>query len=65
MGSGEPIFITLEIYSRMYEFLRNLNFWEKSKQSWDPTRRRPGDGNVDKLIDAIRNGKIEFKTRPG
>jgi len=24
-------------------------------------QRNPGDGNVDKLIEAIRNGKIEFK----
>jgi len=30
----------------------------------DYKARRPGDGNVDKLIDAIRNGKIEFKTSP-
>lgn len=28
-------------------------------------RRKPSDGNVDKLIDAIRNGKIEFKRSPG
>lgn len=26
---------------------------------------KPNDGNVDKLIDAIRNGKIEFKRIPG
>ena len=31
----------------------------------DYKRRRPADGNVDKLIDAIRNGKIEFKRSPG
>jgi predicted Zn-dependent protease len=28
-------------------------------------QRRPSDGNVDKLIDAIRNGRIEFKRNPG
>lgn len=27
----------------------------------DYKRRKPADGNVDKLINAIRNGKIEFK----
>jgi len=27
-------------------------------------RRKPNDGNVDKLIDAIRNGKIELKRNP-
>lgn len=27
-------------------------------------QRKPSDGNVDKLIDAIRNGKIEFKRNP-
>lgn len=31
----------------------------------DYKRRKPGDTNVDKLIDAIRNGKIEFKRAPG
>lgn len=30
----------------------------------DYKRRRPADGDVDKLIDAIRNGKIEFKRSP-
>ncbi len=28
-------------------------------------QRKPSDGNVDKLINAIRNGKIEFKRNPG
>lgn len=28
-------------------------------------QRRPSDGNVDKLIEAIRNGKIEFKRNSG
>jgi len=28
-------------------------------------RRNPNDGNIDKLIDAIRNGKIEFKKSSG
>lgn len=28
-------------------------------------RRKPGDKNVDKVIDAIRHGKIEFKRGPG
>lgn len=28
-------------------------------------RRKPSDGDVDKLIDAIRNGKIEIKKKPG
>jgi predicted Zn-dependent protease len=31
----------------------------------DYKRRKPNDTNVDKLIDAIRNGKIEFKRAPG
>lgn len=31
----------------------------------DYKRRKPSDGSVDKLIDAIRNGKIEFKKNPG
>lgn len=31
----------------------------------DYKQRKPSDGNVDKLIDAIRNGKIEFKRNPG
>ena len=31
----------------------------------DYKRRKPSDRNVDKLIDAIRNGKIEFKRSPG
>lgn len=30
----------------------------------DYKRRKPSDGNVDKLIDAIRNGKVEFKRSP-
>ena len=30
----------------------------------DYKRRKPSDTNVDKLIDAIRNGKIEFKRSP-
>jgi tetratricopeptide (TPR) repeat protein len=30
----------------------------------DYQRRRPGDTNVVKLIDAIRNGKVEFKQNP-
>jgi len=28
-------------------------------------RSKPADTRVDKLIDAIRNGKVEFKKRPG
>lgn len=31
----------------------------------DYKRRKPSDGSVDQLIDAIRNGKIEFKRNPG
>lgn len=31
----------------------------------DYKRRKPSDGSVDKLIDAIRNGKIEYKRNPG
>ncbi len=31
----------------------------------DYKQRKPSDGNVDKLIDTIRNGKIEFKRNPG
>lgn len=31
----------------------------------DYKRRQPGDENVDHLIDAIRNGKIEFMRNPG
>jgi len=31
----------------------------------DYKRRKPSDTNVDKLVDAIRNGKIEFKGNPG
>ncbi len=31
----------------------------------DYKRRRPGDANVDKIIEAIRNGKVEFKYQPG
>jgi len=31
----------------------------------DYKRRKPSDGNVEKLIDAIRNGKVEFKRSPG
>lgn len=31
----------------------------------DYKRRKPGDKNVDKLIDVIRNGKIEFKRAHG
>lgn len=31
----------------------------------DYKRRKPGDANVDKLIDAIRNGKFEIKRAPG
>jgi predicted Zn-dependent protease len=27
-------------------------------------RRKPGDSNVDKLIETIRNGKIEIKQSP-
>jgi predicted Zn-dependent protease len=30
----------------------------------DYKQRKPSDGNVDKFIDAIRNGKIEFKRSP-
>lgn len=38
---------------------------EKALKSLEDYKaRRPGDGNVDKLIEAIRNGKIEFKTNP-
>lgn len=28
-------------------------------------QRKPNDGSVDRLIDVIRNGKIEFKRNPG
>lgn len=31
----------------------------------DYKRRKPGDGSVDGLIDAIRNGKVEIKRSPG
>jgi tetratricopeptide (TPR) repeat protein len=31
----------------------------------DYKRRKPNDTNVDKIIDAIRNGKIELKRAPG
>jgi tetratricopeptide (TPR) repeat protein len=31
----------------------------------DYKRRKPNDTKVDKLIDAVRNGKIEFKRAPG
>jgi predicted Zn-dependent protease len=31
----------------------------------DYKRRKPSDGNIDKLIDAVRNGKIELKRNPG
>lgn len=31
----------------------------------DYKRRKPGDGNVDKLIDAVSNGKVELKRGPG
>ena len=30
----------------------------------DYKRRQPNDANVDNLIDAVRNGKIEFKPQP-
>jgi tetratricopeptide (TPR) repeat protein len=30
----------------------------------DYKRRKPSDGSVDQLIDAIRNGKIEFQGNP-
>ncbi len=29
----------------------------------DYKRRRPGDANADRLIDAIRNGRIEVRSR--
>lgn len=31
----------------------------------DYKQRKPSDGNVDKLIDAVRNGKIEINRTPG
>jgi tetratricopeptide (TPR) repeat protein len=31
----------------------------------DYRRRVPADGTVDRLLDAIRNGRIEFKRSPG
>lgn len=31
----------------------------------DYKRRKPGDGNVDRLIEAVRNGKIELRRGPG
>ena len=31
----------------------------------DYKARNPGDTSVDKLMDAIRNGKVEFKRSPG
>lgn len=31
----------------------------------DYKRRNAGDPNVDTLIDAIRNGRIEFRRHPG
>jgi len=31
----------------------------------DYKRRKPDDGNVDKLIDAVRSGKVELNRKPG
>lgn len=38
---------------------------EKALESLETYRRnRPSDGNIDKIIEAIRNGKVEHKTNP-
>ena len=59
---ADPMYVFMDAEYNQYEI--EAEFMEEAlKYLEDYKRRRPGDANADRFIDAIRNGRIEIRSR--